>query len=79
MQRVRGLGKAIMIRIIFGTKHPILPRGSGQKVQCYMSEYHVTEPSGLTKSRDGDTYALLRQNIYFLILEKTLKEIQFLD
>ena len=35
-----------------------------------MSEYHVTELSGLTESREGDTYALLRQNIYFPILDK---------
>ena len=44
------------------------PTKRKQKVVSYMSEYHVTEPSGLTESREGDTYALLQQNIYFPIL-----------
>ena len=44
------------------------PTKRKRKVPSYMSEYHVTEPSGLTESREGDTYALLWQNIYFPIL-----------
>ena len=43
------------------------PTKRKRTVPSYMSEYHVTEPSGLTESRKGDTYVLLRQNIYFPI------------
>ena len=46
------------------------PTKRKRKVPSYMSEYHVTEPSGLSESQEGDTYALLRQNIYFPILDK---------
>ena len=46
-----------------------------RKILSLIWDYYVTDPSGLTKTREEDAYGLLRENVYFSIIDKALFEL----